>query len=123
MDKIIIKGLKLFARHGVFDEEKRAGQTFVLDLTLEADLSGACASDALGDTVSYADVIGSVRSAFCGSAYDLIERAAQAVADAVLSEYDKVRRVTVRVMKPEAPLEAELAYAAVEIVRERTDMR
>lgn len=119
MDKIIIKGLRLFAYHGVFETEKRTGQTFVLDLTLEVDLSAACHSDELADTVSYADVIETVKTAFCGSSYDLIERAAQATADAALDSYDKARRVTVLVKKPEAPLDAELEYAAVEIVRER----
>lgn len=121
MDKIMIKGLRLFAYHGVFEKEKREGQTFVLDLTLEADLSKACASDALADTVSYADVIETVKRAFCATSYDLIECAAQTVADAVLAEYEKVIRVTVRVMKPDAPLDAELAYAAVEIVRGRAE--
>lgn len=119
MDKIIIKGLQLFAYHGVFETEKRAGQRFVLDLDLESDLSAACKSDALADTVSYADVIETVKSAFCGNSFDLIERAAQAIADAVLDSHDKVRRVTVCVKKPDAPLDAELDYAAVEIVRER----
>ncbi len=119
MDKIMIKGLRLFACHGVFEEEKRAGQAFVLDLTLEADLSAACVSDDLADTVSYADVIETVTSAFCRTGYDLIERAARAVADAVLAEYGRISRVTVCVKKPEAPLDAVLEYAAVEIVRER----
>ena len=39
MEKIIIKGLKLFAYHGVNPEEKMDGQNFVLDITalLNAD--------------------------------------------------------------------------------------
>ena len=119
MDKIIIKGLELFAYHGVFEREKRDGQSFVLDLVLEADLSKACGSDALADTVSYADVTETVKRAFCAGSYDLIERAAQVVADAVLAEYHQVSSVTVRVKKPEAPMKAKLAYAAVEIVRAR----
>ena len=41
MDTIIIKGLEIFAYHGVNPEEKRDGQRFVLDLTLRADLSAA----------------------------------------------------------------------------------
>ena len=36
MDTIHIKGLRLFAYHGVNPEEKRDGQTFVLDLRLGA---------------------------------------------------------------------------------------
>ena len=34
MDKVFIKGLEIFAYHGVNPEEKRDGQPFVLDITL-----------------------------------------------------------------------------------------
>ena len=54
MDKITISGLDIFAYHGVNPEEKRYGQHFLLDITLEADLSRARHSDNLADTVNYA---------------------------------------------------------------------
>ena len=38
MDTIHIKGLRLFAYHGVNPEEKRDGQTFLLDIQLHAGL-------------------------------------------------------------------------------------
>ena len=41
MDTIHIKGLRLFAYHGVNPEEKRDGQTFLLDIQLHAGLSQA----------------------------------------------------------------------------------
>ena len=46
MEKIIIKGLKLFAYHGVNPEEKVDGQNFVLDITasLNADIAKAIIS-------------------------------------------------------------------------------
>ena len=51
MDKVILRGLEIFAYHGVNPEEKRDGQLFVLDITLFADLSQARKSDSLEDTV------------------------------------------------------------------------
>ena len=54
MDKIVIKGLKLFAYHGVNPEEKRDGQNFVIDITANVPLLKAGQSDELVDTVSYA---------------------------------------------------------------------
>ena len=64
MDTIHIKGLRLFAYHGVNPEEKRDGQTFLLDIQLHADLSQARHSDRLDDTVNYAAVVKAVRAAF-----------------------------------------------------------
>ena len=51
LDRIYIKGLDVFAYHGVMPKEKRDGQRFVLDITLDCDLSRAGRTDRLEDTV------------------------------------------------------------------------
>lgn len=122
MDKIIIKGLKLFAYHGVNPEEKRDGQNFIIDITSKVELLKAGKSDELCDTVSYAKILKTARAAFCENKYDLIEAAAQRVADAVLNEYKDVKEVTVLVKKPEAPIKADFDYVAVEITRARQNV-
>ena len=119
MDTILIKELEVYAYHGVFPEEKRQGQRFLLDVTLHLDLSRAGQTDDLADTVSYADVTETVRAAMTARSYDLIERAATCVAEAVLAAYPPVAAVTVRLIKPDAPVDAAFAYMAVEIHRER----
>ena len=108
MDTIHIKGLRLFAYHGVNPEEKRDGQTFVLDLRLGADLSQARRSDRLEDTVNYAAVVKAVP-------------AAQAVCDAVLEGFPQVEEVSLLLQKPEAPVSAEFDYMAVEITQRREE--
>lgn len=121
MDTIHIKGLRLFAYHGVNPEEKRDGQTFVLDLRLGADLSQARRSDRLEDTVNYAAVVKAVRAAFTAQNFDLIERVAQAVCDAVLEGFPQVEEVSLLLQKPEAPVSAEFDYMAVEITQRREE--
>lgn len=122
MDKIIIKGLRLFAYHGVNPEEKRDGQDFLLDITLHADLSRARRSDSLPDTVNYAAVRKTVQRAFTGESYDLIERAAQAVCEAVLQDFPQVEEITLLLKKPQAPMNAVFDYVAVETTLARRDM-
>ena len=104
MDTIKIKGLRLFAYHGVNPEEKRDGQSFVLDIDLRADLSRARRSDALEDTVNYGAVTKTVRRAFTQASCDLIERAAQAVCDAVLEDFPQVEEITVGAISGRAML-------------------
>ena len=41
MDKILIKGLKLFAYHGVNPEEKENGQDFIFDIELYVNMNKA----------------------------------------------------------------------------------
>lgn len=117
METIRIKGLEIFAYHGVNPEEKENGQRFVLDLAMTADLSRAAQSDDLRDTVNYAAVRKAVTAAFTAQKYDLIERAAQVVCDAVLNGFPQVAAVTVELKKPEAPMNAVFDYVSVEMTR------
>ena len=121
MEKIYIKGLEIFAFHGVNPEEKENGQKFILDITLTADLSAAMATDDLACTVNYAAVRKTVQRVMTGAKYNLIEHTAAAVADAILAEYGRVKRVEIRLKKPDAPMNAVFDYVAVEIARDRRD--
>ena len=120
MEKIIIKGLKLFAYHGVNPEEKENGQNFILDITAELDADVAKKSDDINDTVSYAKIIKTVRAVFTAESYDLIETAANKVSQEIMDTYPAIQKVTVLLMKPEAPINADFEYVAVEetMVRE-----
>jgi len=59
--------------------------------------------------------------AFCARRYKLVEAAAGAVADAMLSHYPQVRRVRVTVHKPHAPIAATFADVGVTIERAQRD--
>lgn len=120
MDKITIKNLKLFAYHGVNPEEKENGQEFYIDVDYYVvGLAKACRTDNIDDTVSYAKVVKTIRRAFTGAKYDLIEKAAQTVADAIFEDFDEIFRVDITLKKPQAPVSAEFDYMAVSISRER----
>lgn len=122
MDKIIIKGLKLFAYHGLRAEEQENGQNFILDITLYLPLDMACRTDNIEKTVNYSMVVKAVTKVFCEKKYGLIERAADAVADAILMQFLPVESVTVCVKKPNAPVKADFDYMAVEITRNVKDI-
>lgn len=119
MNTIIIKGLEVFAYHGVNPEEKRDGQRFVLDITLTADLSRAEYSDDLNDTVNYAAVRKTVTRLMCDNTFDLIERAAACVADGIMAEHERVQGVDIMLKKPDAPMSAKFEYVAVTVSRKR----
>ena len=118
-DKIIVKGLKIFAYHGVNPEEKEDGQNFILDITSYLDLSLPCESDNVDDTVSYAKVIKEATKIFLEEKNDLLEHAAKRVADGLLERFEKIDSITVLLKKPEAPIKADFDYVAVEITVER----
>lgn len=119
MDKILIKGLNLFAYHGVNPEEKENGQNFILDIELSVNMNRAFQTDNVEDTVSYAKVVKTVRRVFTAEKYDLIERCAYVVCNAILEEYPDVFTVELTLKKPQAPVSAEFDYMGVHITRSR----
>ena len=122
MDRIYIKGLDVFAYHGVMPKEKRDGQRSAMDISLDCDLSRAGRTDRLEDTVDYTAVMDAAVQAMTENSYDLIERAASRTAEAILRAEEKVERLTLCLRKPEAPIDKIFDYVAVEITRERKDI-
>ena len=118
-DTIFVKGLLIHARHGLLEHEAEVGQRFVIDLELFTDLSEASRTDKLSDTVSYSNVVATATAAFKDTNYKLLERAAGAVADAVLSAFPKVSAVEVTVHKPHAPIAAIFDDVGVVLSRKR----
>ena len=119
-DRIFIKGLTLHAYHGVMSHEAKVGQTFAIDIELDIDLSDAARSDKVADTVSYDQVVTRATEAFLGHRFRLIEAAAGAVADTILSAFPRVEKVAVTIHKPHAPGAATVSDVGVHIVRART---
>ena len=122
IDCIIIKGLKVFAYHGVNPEEKQYGQNFLIDIRAYADLSEPCKSDDVDDTVSYAKIIKSVKRIFTYEKDDLIERAAMRVLEGLFDEFDALTKIRITIKKPDAPIKSEFDFVGVEITRQRQDM-
>lgn len=117
-DRIHLRGVEAFGYHGVLPDEKRDGQPFVVDVVMELDLATVGGSDALDDTVSYAEIAGEVVSRITGPSFDLIERLAEVVADDVL-RHRLVDAATVTVHKPQAPVGHPFTDVAVEVHRTR----
>jgi 7,8-dihydroneopterin aldolase/epimerase/oxygenase len=118
-DTIFVTGLALHAYHGVMQHEAKVGQSFKLDLNLDIDLSAASRSDKIAHTVSYDQVVETASQAFCGRRYRLVEAAAGAVAEAVLTRFTQVRSIRVTVHKPHAPIAATFDDVGVTIERAR----
>jgi 7,8-dihydroneopterin aldolase/epimerase/oxygenase len=118
-DTIFIKGVVIHARHGVMDHETEVGQRFVIDLELFTDLGDSARSDRLVDTVSYAQVVATATAAFKDTNYKLLERAAGAVADAILAAFPRIGAVKITVHKPHAPIAAIFDDVGVVLTRAR----
>jgi len=121
MDKILLRNMKFFAYHGVLPEEQANGQNFYVDVEMILDLKKAGNSDALEDSVDYSGVYALVRDTVENNKFRLIEKLAHGISREIMSRYEKIVQITIRVRKPEAPIDGQLDYAEVEITRCRKD--
>lgn len=119
MDKIVIDKIKIFAHHGVYAFEKSEGQDFYVSAFLELNLKAAGNQDDLYKTVNYAEAVELIENTFTETRYDTIEAAAESVIEAILQHFYAVKKVTIRVSKPEAPVEADFSDIYVEMTRAR----
>ncbi|MGH3444606.1 MAG: dihydroneopterin aldolase [Nocardioidaceae bacterium] len=117
-DRIAVRGIAARGHHGVFDFERREGQSFVVDLVLGVDTRGASASDDLRDTVDYGSLVATVRDAVENDPVNLIETLAERISQRCLTGV-QAGWVEVTVHKPNAPIEATFSDVAVTILRSR----
>ncbi len=114
-DSIILKELSLYGYHGIFPEEKKMGQLFLVSLELFLDLNKAGTTDSLEDTVDYAAVYEIIKEVMEGTSFNLMETLAENIAERVLKY--PVQGVIVEIKKPSPPVPVPLAYMGVKICR------
>ena len=122
MDKIFIKGMKVFGYHGTRPEEQVNGQDFIIDVEMSLDLKKAGHSDDIKDTVDCYHIYAMTKNIVKNNIFRLIERLADNIAREILSKNNNVEEVKVRIMKPDAPLTGEFESIGAELVLTRRDM-
>jgi len=118
-DQIVLTGIHGFGYHGLFEQERKDGQDFFVDLTLSVDLKAGSQSDSIADTVNYAEITDLVVEEITSNPVNLIEKLAARIAERVLNQHIKVSSVTVTVHKPQAPVATQLKDIAVVVTRSR----
>ena len=117
-DRITLTGLRVRGHHGVYAQEKRDGQDFLVDVSAWLDLNRAAETDDVTDTLHYGELAEQVAEIVAGPARDLIETVGAEIADHVMRD-DRVHAVEVTIHKPNAPIARPFADVAVTIRRSR----
>lgn len=119
MDRITLTGMRYEGRLGATEEERSLPQLLEVDLEVEADLERAAKSDALADTVDYGPLVELTARTVERGSYRLLEALAGAIVDGALQLSPAIEAVTVRVRKLAVPMDVDMDYAQVELVRRR----
>lgn len=117
MDKIIIKDLELYCRHGVFPEENILGQKFLFSAVLHLDTREAGKTDELEKSINYGEICHFIKAFMEEHTFKLLEAVLENLAEAILLKWTQIEELTLEVKKPWAPVGLPLDTVAVEITR------
>lgn len=118
MDKIFLNGMKFYAYHGVFEAEKQLGQVFIVDATLHVDLKAAGETDDLNETVHYGMVYEAIKAEMAVPS-DLLEHVAERIANKLLTAFQKIESLSIRITKQNPPIDGYYDGVGIEIERKR----
>jgi dihydroneopterin aldolase len=118
MGKIFVEGIKIYAYHGCFKEEKAIGTNFLIDVELDVDLSVPALSDNIEDTVNYQAVFTVVKEQMATSS-NLLEHVSKRIMDELFDQFPTVEKIKLKVAKLNVPLGGHIENVAVQIERER----
>lgn len=120
MDEIFVKGIRAYGFHGVFEEENRRGQRFVVDLKMRLSLAEAAKTDDLEKTVDYSKAASLAKECIeARPPFRLIETLAGTIAEKILAAFPQLAEIEVCVHKPDAPISAEFDDLGVVLRRSR----
>ncbi len=112
MAVITIRGMKFYAHHGCFEQERAIGTHFKVDLALHTDTTRAEETDDINHTVNYLDVYQVVKKEFQNPSH-LLEHVAHRVGEAVLTSFRQVEKVEIEVFKLNPPLGGQMDSVSV----------
>lgn len=118
MDKISIQNLELYARHGVYPEENKLGQKFLICAQIFVDVGQAARKDDLTQSVNYGEVCYFIKDWMETHTVRLIETVADVLAREILLKFPLVQRIILEVKKPNAPILLPFEYVSVTVERQ-----
>ncbi len=117
MGKIQIEQMEFYAFHGHYKEEQIVGNKFLVDLTIEANMTKASESDDLKDAVNYQKAYQLVKAEMDKKSH-LLENIARRILDVLCAELSGIEVVSVKVAKMNPPVGGKMDCVSVTLGRD-----
>ena len=118
---LFIDNLKVFANHGLFEEENKLGQKFIFDIECELNYKKAMFSDEMTDSISYADIAEVVVKTATTNTFNLLERLAGEILKNIFTEFSQIENINLKINKPGAPIKYHFEKCGVEVKTSREE--
>jgi dihydroneopterin aldolase len=102
---IHLKGLQLYAYHGVLPQERQTGSYFYINLSIKTDFSQASQTDNLEGTISYADIFEAVKSEM-NTPSSLLEHVCERISKRLFNDFPTIEEINIELNKENPPMGA-----------------
>ena len=118
-NRLLLKDVRLFAFHGVLEQERAVGAYYTLNVVVDTDFSHAMATDELEGTISYADIYEVVKREMAVPS-QLLEHVAGRICTAIFNTFPAATRIQLDIIKENPPMGADCRGAGVAIDVQRS---
>jgi len=112
VNRIELVEMIFFSHHGCFKEERVIGNKFIVDLSVDADLSKPALSDNLDDTLNYQELYNIVRDEMDRPS-SLLEHVAGRILNSLKSHFPQIDNATISIKKINPPLGGQVGASRV----------
>lgn len=113
LDKITLKGLKFYGRHGYYERERKSGNQFEIDVIARGNFKESIKNDDLSKTFNYELVEQVAGAVFNGKSEKLIEKLCYQIGEDLFKESINVKKLSVSVRKLRPPIQSDADYAEI----------
>ena len=118
--EIVLEEMRFYAHHGVLDQERLVGNSFILNLTIGLNTYSSLYSDDLKDTINYAEVYSIVQSEM-NTPSALLERVLGRIVCKVFKQWSLIDWIDISISKLNPPFTADIKGAKVHLRIDRRE--
>ncbi len=100
---IELEKMEFYAFHGCYKEEQRVGNKFIVNISIETNISTARISDNIQDTINYVKIYNAVKDEMKQNSH-LLEHVAGRIIDRLLHDFPQILHITVKISKMNPPI-------------------
>ncbi|MDO6818132.1 dihydroneopterin aldolase [Zobellia sp. 1_MG-2023] len=118
MDKVKVNNIRVYAHHGCLEEETAIGSEYLVNVSVDANLTKASISDRLSDTVDYVHINHIVKEEMKVPS-KLLEHIGKRIIDRIFDEIQIVQKAEVEVSKINPPIGGDVEKVTIVLKEKR----
>ena len=112
--RILIEDLKIFAKHGVLQEENVVGTYYLVNLEIEANIWKASQTDDLEDTINYAEINDIIHQEMAIPS-KLLEHVIGRIFSKLEQNFPQITAMKIKLTKVNPPMKGEMKGVSIEM--------